>query len=71
MGWRFVIPRRQLLALPASIRLLLTVPLRVTSDNSRVVARIKGLGFFRLIASQDHHREHHLMMALSEDAHGH
>lgn len=45
--------------------------LRVTSDNPGVVTRIKGLGFFGLMASQDHHREHHLMMALGEDAHGH
>lgn len=47
------------------------VELRVTSDDPGVVARIKGLGFFGLMASQDHHREHHLMMALGEDAHAH
>ncbi|MEO0861800.1 MAG: hypothetical protein AAFY65_14415 [Pseudomonadota bacterium] len=47
------------------------VALRVTSDAPAVVARIKGLGFFGLMASQDHHREHHLMMALGEDAHAH
>ena len=45
--------------------------LRVTSDDPAVVARIKGLGFFGLMASQDHHREHHLMMAIGEDAHAH
>ena len=45
--------------------------LRVTSDDPAVAARIKGLGFFGLMASQDHHREHHLMMARGEDAHGH
>jgi len=45
--------------------------LRVTSDDPAVVARIKGLGFFGLMASQDHHREHHLMMARGIDAHGH
>lgn len=45
--------------------------LRVTSDDPVVVARIKGLGFFGLMASQDHHREHHLMMARGENAHGH
>lgn len=43
--------------------------LQVTSDDPAVVARIRGLGFFGLMASQDHHREHHLMMALGEDAH--
>jgi hypothetical protein len=47
------------------------VELRVTSDDPTVVARIKGLGFFGLMASQDHHREHHLMMARGEDAHAH
>ncbi|XDA98707.1 hypothetical protein AB1M95_02030 [Sulfitobacter sp. LCG007] len=45
--------------------------LRVTSDDPAVVARIKGLGFFGLMASQDHHREHHLMMARRENAHEH
>lgn len=45
------------------------VELRVTSDDPAVVARIRGLGFFGLMASQDHHREHHLMMARGEDAH--
>jgi hypothetical protein len=47
------------------------VELRVTSVDPGVVARIKGLGFFGLMASQDHHREHHLMMALGVDAHAH
>lgn len=45
--------------------------LRVTSGDPATVERIKGLGFFGLMASQDHHREHHLMMALGEDAHAH
>lgn len=45
--------------------------LRVTSEDPAVIARIKGLGFFGLMASQDHHREHHLMMARGEDAHAH
>jgi len=45
--------------------------LRVTSDDPAVVARIKGLGFFGLMASQDHHREHHLMMARGGNAHDH
>ncbi|MEO9895957.1 MAG: hypothetical protein ABJD13_08055 [Paracoccaceae bacterium] len=47
------------------------VALRVTSDNTAVIARIKGLGFFGLMASQDHHRAHHLMMARGQDAHSH
>ena len=45
--------------------------LRVTSGDPATVERIRGLGFFGLMASQDHHREHHLMMALGEDAHAH
>ena len=47
------------------------VELRVTSDDPAVVARIMGLGFFGLMASQDHHREHHMTMARGEDAHSH
>lgn len=47
------------------------VELRVTSDDPAMVARIRGLGFFGLMASQDHHREHHMMMARGEDAHRH
>jgi hypothetical protein len=47
------------------------VELRVTSNDPTVVARIKGLGFFGLMASQDHHREHHMMLARGEDAHRH
>lgn len=47
------------------------IELRVTSDNPATAARIKGLGFFGLMASQNHHREHHLMMARGEDAHAH
>ena len=45
--------------------------LRVSSAFPDVAARIKGLGFFGLMASQDHHREHHFMMARGMDAHGH
>lgn len=47
------------------------VELKVTSDDPKVVARAQGLGFFGLMASQDHHREHHLMMARGEDPHRH
>ena len=47
------------------------VEMTVTSDDPAVIARIKGLGFFGLMASQDHHREHHMMMARGEDAHRH
>ena len=45
--------------------------LTVKSADPSVVARIKGLGFFGLMASQDHHREHHYAMARGGDAHAH
>ncbi|WP_417524038.1 hypothetical protein [Marinovum sp.] len=45
--------------------------LRVISADPAVVARIQGLGFFGLMASQDHHRAHHLSIARGETAHGH
>jgi hypothetical protein len=40
------------------------VVLVATSADPATVARIQGLGFFGLMASQDHHRQHHLMIAL-------
>ncbi len=46
-----------------------SVRLTVTSDDPGVANRIRGLGFFGLMASQDHHREHHLLMARGELAH--
>lgn len=46
------------------------VKLTVTSDDPATVARIRGLGFFGLMASQDHHREHHMMIALGKLPHG-
>ena len=45
--------------------------LTVTSDDPATVARIQGLGFFGLMASQDHHREHHLAIARGGSPHGH
>ena len=45
--------------------------LSVTSDDPAVASRIKGLGFFGLMASQDHHREHHMMIARGQEAHAH
>ena len=47
------------------------ITLRLTSDDPAVVTRIRGLGFFGLMASQDHHREHHLMIARGQEAHQH
>lgn len=46
------------------------VVLTVVSDDPATVARIQGLGFFGLMASQDHHREHHMALALGQ-SHGH
>ncbi|MBN8291880.1 hypothetical protein JI664_07895 [Rhodobacter sp. NTK016B] len=46
-----------------------SVTLSVTSEDSSVAARIQGLGFFGLMASQDHHRAHHMMIARGEDPH--
>lgn len=48
-----------------------SVTLTVTSDDAAVVARIKGLGFFGLMASQDHHRAHHMMIGRGENPHRH
>ena len=45
--------------------------LTVTSDDPATVARIHGLGFFGLMASQDHHRDHHLAIAKGGSPHGH
>ena len=47
------------------------VALRVTSDDPAVITRIRGLGFFGLMASQDHHRAHHLAMARGQSVHAH
>ena len=45
--------------------------LTVTSGDPSVVERIRGLGFFGLMASQDHHRAHHMLIARGSDVHGH
>lgn len=47
------------------------VALAVTASDPASVARIRGLGFFGLMASQDHHREHHLAIARGDAPHGH
>ncbi|MBJ3762542.1 hypothetical protein ILP92_07280 [Maribius pontilimi] len=46
------------------------VALTVTSDDPGTTARIRALGFFGLMASQDHHRMHHLSIARGEMPHG-
>lgn len=45
------------------------VTLTVTSDNPQTAMRIKALGFYGLMASQDHHRAHHFIIATGGDAH--
>lgn len=45
------------------------VVLTVTSDDPATVARIKGLGFYGVMASQDHHRAHHYLMAVTGSMH--
>lgn len=47
------------------------VSLAVMANDPATVARIRGLGFFGLMASQDHHREHHLAIARGDAPHGH
>jgi hypothetical protein len=45
------------------------VVLTVTSDDPATAIRIKALGFYGLMASQDHHRAHHFITATGGDAH--
>ncbi|MGR3659739.1 MAG: hypothetical protein ACU0CA_00950 [Paracoccaceae bacterium] len=45
------------------------VVLTVISLDPAVVARIQALGFYGLMASQDHHRAHHYIIAKGGDAH--
>ena len=43
--------------------------LTVRSESVETVRRIQALGFYGLMASQDHHREHHLGIALGLASH--
>lgn len=45
------------------------VVLTVTSDDQATVARINGLGFFGLMASQEHHRAHHMAIVRGQGHH--
>lgn len=40
------------------------VVMRATSHNPAIVAKIKALGFYGLMASRDHHRMHHWALAI-------
>ena len=44
--------------------------LTVTAGDPATVARIHALGFFGLMASQDHHRAHHLALVTGGSPHG-
>jgi hypothetical protein len=46
------------------------VILIVTSDDPATQLRINALGFYGLMASQDHHRAHHYAIARGVDVHG-
>ena len=43
----------------------------VTSDDQDVQAKIRGLGFFGLMATGSHHQDHHLAIARGEAVHQH
>ena len=45
------------------------VTLAVTSDDPATALRIKALGFYGLMASQDHHRAHHYAIATGQNVH--
>ena len=45
------------------------VILTVTSDDPAIAERIRALGFFGLMASQDHHRAHHWAIATGSMRH--
>lgn len=47
------------------------VKLVVTSDDPEVQAKIRGLGFFGLMATGSHHQAHHLAIARGEEGHQH
>ena len=46
------------------------VALIITGNTEASTAKIKGLGFFGLIATGSHHQMHHLAMALGQGHHG-
>ncbi|MGB1256097.1 MAG: hypothetical protein ACPG51_09530 [Thiolinea sp.] len=43
------------------------IALIITGKNEGTIARIKGLGFFGLMATGSHHQTHHYMMATGQD----
>ena len=57
-GWRATTA-----PIPGGIRLT------VTADGAKAVARVRGLGFIGLMASDGHHQPHHLAMARGQHIH--
>jgi hypothetical protein len=55
-------------SVPGGVRLTV---LAKTTDDAKVVARIRGLGFAGLITEGAHHQAHHLTMAKGEAIAGH
>jgi hypothetical protein len=55
-------------SVPNGVRLIVTAR---TADDTKLVARIRGLGFAGLITQGAHHQPHHLAMAKGEAVAGH
>ena len=62
-------PQWHAVATATSDGAVLTVTARSTADST-TVAKIRGLGFIGLLATGDHHREHHLALAKGQTDHG-
>jgi hypothetical protein len=55
-------------SVPGGVRLTVVAE---RSDDAKVVARIRGLGFAGLMTQGAHHQPHHLAMAKGEPLPGH
>jgi hypothetical protein len=55
-------------SIPGGVRLIVTAE---KADDTKLVARIRGLGFAGLITQGAHHQPHHLAMAKGEAMSGH
>lgn len=53
--------------IPNGARMTVTAP---NAGDAAVVTRLRGLGFIGVLASGDHHRMHHLMIARGASPHG-
>jgi hypothetical protein len=54
--------------IPGGVRLTVTAKI---PEDSRTIARLRGLGFVGLLTEGGHHRAHHLAMARGEALHVH